>query len=96
MPREPIHGMMVGKQSGKEAMPIYEYLCRSCGHEFEVLIRTAADAPAACPACRKGKPVKALSSFAVPSATFRKAAARCGACQSSGSSCASEGSCCGG
>jgi putative FmdB family regulatory protein len=31
-------------------MPIYEYTCRGCGHEFELLIRTG-DA-AVCPSCR--------------------------------------------
>ena len=31
-------------------MPIYEYRCASCGHEFEVLQRMNAAAPA-CPAC---------------------------------------------
>jgi putative FmdB family regulatory protein len=31
-------------------MPIYEYACRKCGHEFELLIRTGDTA--ACPSCR--------------------------------------------
>ena len=31
------------------AMPIYEYECRGCGHQFEQLIRTG-DTPA-CPSC---------------------------------------------
>ncbi|MCC7124116.1 MAG: zinc ribbon domain-containing protein [Acidobacteria bacterium] len=30
-------------------MPIYDYSCKSCGHEFERLVRTG-DTPA-CPAC---------------------------------------------
>ena len=30
-------------------MPIYEYSCNSCGHEFEVLVRKS-DLPA-CPEC---------------------------------------------
>jgi putative FmdB family regulatory protein len=39
------------------AMPIYEYACRSCGHEFEQLIRTGDTA--ACPSC-KGQDLERL------------------------------------
>jgi putative FmdB family regulatory protein len=77
-------------------MPIYEYQCSACGHEFEVLIRNASDHPAKYPACKRGKPVKALSTFAVASAAIKSVAERCGACPSSGGGCATEGgSCCG-
>ena len=31
-------------------MPIYEYACPSCGHEFEQIVRLSAPAPA-CPEC---------------------------------------------
>jgi putative FmdB family regulatory protein len=31
-------------------VPIYEYRCRDCGHEFEQLVLKGA-APTACPAC---------------------------------------------
>ena len=31
-------------------MPIYEYACDSCGHEFEKLMKMSADAPP-CPEC---------------------------------------------
>lgn len=31
-------------------MPIYEYACESCGHEFEKLVRMGASAPP-CPEC---------------------------------------------
>ncbi len=30
-------------------MPIYEYTCKQCGHQFEELVR--ADEQPACPAC---------------------------------------------
>ena len=32
-------------------MPIYEYKCQSCGHEFEELVSLGGPAPA-CPACQ--------------------------------------------
>lgn len=45
-------------------MPIYEYSCPACNAEFEILVRKDGDIPSVCPECRKGKPVKAFSSFA--------------------------------
>ena len=42
-------------------MPIYEYSCRSCAHEFEQLIRTG-DTPA-CPKCH-GQDLQRLLSLA--------------------------------
>jgi putative FmdB family regulatory protein len=33
-------------------MPIYEYKCRTCAHEFEVFVRPGAPA-AKCPSCGK-------------------------------------------
>ncbi|MBM3340660.1 MAG: zinc ribbon domain-containing protein [Betaproteobacteria bacterium] len=32
-------------------MPIFEYACRSCGNEFETLVRASAPAPQ-CPSCQ--------------------------------------------
>ncbi len=36
-------------------MPIYEYVCEKCGHQFENLQRTNDPAPAECPACNSAK-----------------------------------------
>lgn len=44
-------------------MPIYEYVCRDCGHPFEWLVRSG-EKPS-CPACGRSKLTKQLS---VPSA----------------------------
>ena len=44
-------------------MPIYEYVCRDCGHEFEWLTR--AEEKPECPSCGRAKLTKLLS---VPSA----------------------------
>jgi putative FmdB family regulatory protein len=42
-------------------MPIYEYQCRSCGHEYEALQKLS-DAPLTeCPACFKLDLVKKIS-----------------------------------
>lgn len=32
-------------------MPIYEYLCRKCGHDFEKLMPMGAPTPGECPEC---------------------------------------------
>ena len=46
-------------------MPIYEYRCRSCKHEFEELVRSSADRDTArCPACESGNVSRKLSVFA--------------------------------
>jgi putative FmdB family regulatory protein len=73
-------------------MPIYEYNCDKCAHHFEVLIRNNGDVPDRCPKCGKGKPVKALSAFAVAAATHKHGDAMpCAHCPSAapGGGCAS-------
>jgi putative FmdB family regulatory protein len=45
-------------------MPIYEYRCESCGHEFERLARSAdRDAARGCPDCSTGTVTRKLSTF---------------------------------
>ena len=45
-------------------MPLYEYLCRSCSHEFEVLVRPG-DAVPTCTSCGSADLEKLLSHLAV-------------------------------
>jgi putative FmdB family regulatory protein len=52
-------------------MPIYEYECRTCGHEFEQLVRTG-DSPA-CPKCKGQDLERLLSLLTVSSESIRKA-----------------------
>ena len=52
-------------------MPIFEYECRACGREFELLVRTG-DVPA-CPSCASQDLEKLLSLSAISSAGIRKA-----------------------
>ncbi len=47
-------------------MPIYEYRCRKCGHEFELMRRiTQMDAQAPCPSCRSKATGRKVSMFVV-------------------------------
>jgi len=55
-------------------MPLYDYHCRACGHEFEALVRSG-DSPS-CPACRSSDLEKLLSTFALSTDERRKAAIR--------------------
>jgi putative FmdB family regulatory protein len=40
-------------------MPIYEYVCRDCGSEFEVLVR--GDEKPSCPKCQGAKLTRQMS-----------------------------------
>jgi putative FmdB family regulatory protein len=55
-------------------MPLHDFRCRACGHEFEGLTRPQ-DPPPSCPACTSGDLEKLLSGFAVSSAESRAASA---------------------
>ncbi len=46
-------------------MPIYEYRCEDCGHDFETLVRSAHDVPH-CPSC--GEVEHLTKQFSVPAA----------------------------
>jgi putative FmdB family regulatory protein len=63
-------------------MPLYEYACRACHHEFEALVRSA-EAPE-CPTCHSRELERRLSVFAAHTAgAAPKMAAGpgpCGAC----------------
>jgi len=72
-------------------MPIYEYKCGRCGHEFEHLAkRIAAPAPA-CPRCGAQNPTRLLSVF---SAVKGEANSRRDFC--AGGACPSASTCCSG
>jgi putative FmdB family regulatory protein len=48
-------------------MPIFEYVCKSCGNEFEAIVRGSDTAH--CPKCEGTRLEKKLSVFAVASAS---------------------------
>ena len=63
-------------------MPIYEYVCRDCGHQFECLVRN--EEKPVCPSCGRRKLAKQLSVPATPVAGDGEAACparETGACQ---------------
>ena len=60
-------------------MPIYEYACRKCGHEFETLVRSGSFPD--CPSCRSTELEKKLSVFATAAPGPEAApTGPCGAC----------------
>ena len=62
-------------------MPIYEYECRDCRHDFELLVH-AGTSPV-CPACRSVSLQKRISAFAVGggrAATAASTPQACGTC----------------
>jgi putative FmdB family regulatory protein len=52
-------------------MPIYEYRCRGCANEFELLVLKASPVPV-CPSCRSEDIEQLLSGFAVSSEGISK------------------------
>ncbi len=71
----------------RDKMPIYEYTCCKCGHDFEYLVR--GDDKASCPSCGEQKLDK---QFSVPSAHTSDSLPPCPDQQCA----AAQGGCCGG
>jgi len=64
-------------------MPIYEYACGQCEHEFERLVFNSSD-KIDCPKCKSKKVSRKMSTFAFSSGgTFKStASSSCGSCSS--------------
>jgi len=54
-------------------MPIYEYVCKACGREFEFLKLPAATTVPSCPACQSANLERRLSGFALSTTELTKA-----------------------
>ena len=63
-------------------MPIFEYVCKQCNHQFEVLV-FGSEKPA-CPKCESKALTPQLSVFAVSSKSASGSPATSGACGSCG------------
>jgi putative FmdB family regulatory protein len=64
-------------------MPIFEYICRECDHQFEALVY--GKQKAACPKCHATKLAPQLSVFAVSAGSAKSiSAAPAGGCGSCG------------
>ena len=63
-------------------MPIYEYTCKDCSHEFEALVY--GNQKAECPKCRSKRLAPQLSVFAVAASSGSSVDAATGACGSCG------------
>ncbi len=57
-------GCFEGHRKEKATMPIFEYACHSCQHEFEMLVPSHTT-KVACPKCQGGDVEKRFSAFAV-------------------------------
>jgi putative FmdB family regulatory protein len=57
-------------------VPLHEYRCRACHHEFERLVRDSS--AQSCPACQSQDLERLLSLFGVDSESTRKAALKDG------------------
>jgi len=54
-------------------MPLYEYRCRDCANEFELLVLPSLKTAPVCPACESTKLEQLLSAFSVSSEARSKA-----------------------
>jgi len=66
-------------------MPIYEYVCRKCGEQFEVLVRVSGDLPCKCSRCGASNPDKVFSAFAVGESSVSTPVGECTTCSTAGS-----------
>lgn len=65
-------------------MPIYEYVCKSCNHQFELLrLSSNGFKGVKCPECGSAKAAKKLSTFAPAVSNSSTAGCRDGACPTS-------------
>ena len=46
-------------------MPLYEYRCEACDHQFEIIQKFSDEPVSVCPSCGRGPVVKLLSSPAI-------------------------------
>jgi putative FmdB family regulatory protein len=76
----------------ENSMPIYEYLCESCGNKFEKLVRRSEDAlESGCPSCGQKHLKQEYSTFAPRAGSSSSSASEMPACP--GGMCSNPGMC---
>lgn len=67
-------------------MPLYEFACRKCGHQFEELLTSAevCQGKTKCPACGSARVEREFSAFATNSAVGTGPSSGGGGCGNSG------------
>lgn len=67
-------------------MPIFEYVCQKCQHEFEALVLSSGSAEPHCPKCDSAELGTKFSAFSprATSAPAPRAAGPCGGCPTPG------------
>lgn len=63
-------------------MPIYEFKCQDCDHEFEALCGSSDERPDCCPECKGEDLKKLLSTFSAQGPTISSNDSECGSCSS--------------
>ena len=60
-------------------MPLYEYVCQSCGERFEKLVRSTTNTTEIfCPSCASAAVKRALSTFATSGGSIDSGSPACG------------------
>jgi putative FmdB family regulatory protein len=80
-------------------VPLYEYKCVGCEHEFEALVSAGRADQATCPACGTGDVRRLLSLFSAPRGAGQVGGASAWSASGAaagGDGAASPGGCCGG
>lgn len=67
-------------------MPIYEYICSDCKHQFETLVRNSKETPA-CPECKSTRLKRKLSTFSASVPASHGGCAHQSVCPSASPSC---------
>jgi putative FmdB family regulatory protein len=63
------------RNNERRAVPLYDFHCRACGHDFEALVRPQDAGGPVCPSCGGRDLERLLSTFAVSSPDRRSQAA---------------------
>ncbi|MFZ2054171.1 MAG: zinc ribbon domain-containing protein [Candidatus Aminicenantales bacterium] len=65
-------------------MPIYEFICQKCGHQFEALVPLGGEKGVSCPECRNSGVQKLFSSFGIGGggSRLKTASSSCTSCSS--------------